>query len=156
MIYNETQKFSAKWIKLVLFTILGGLLLILIFALKNEIHNALLIMSSGILLIVALLFLFSKATLKTSFSETEIKYSFFPFTFKEHTLPLSDIKKVTLKNIDPVGDFGGYGLRLKKNTVAYILSSKIIEILLNNNKTLILSVADTEKIQLFIDTYTKK
>lgn len=151
MKFSETQKFNIPWVKWLLIVILTGLICLFIYTIVSKTPFGPLIIGSGIILILLILLLLTKSNFRTIYTDECISYQFYPFNLKYKEIKVIDIKTLYQKTIDPIGEFGGYGIRFKKNTKAYILSNKTIYIELKNSKTIVLSIADNEKIQNYIN-----
>lgn len=73
---------------------------------------------------VFLLLYFIKLELK--FTETDFRYSFFPFIIKERIIPYSDVQSMSAMKINPIMEFGGWGLRRGKLGKAYTTEGNLI------------------------------
>ncbi len=80
--------------------------------------------------------------------QDRISLSMFPF-FGTRVMPFADVKSVTVKPLNPVFDYGGWGYRIVpfQNTTAYIMQGEAaVEIVLKNgDKTIAASLKDPEQ-----------
>ncbi len=70
--------------------------------------NEFILTLSGILVSVAFIFFFK---LTTRIDEKGIHYQFFPFHFKLKKIAWSEITSATVRTYDPIGEYGGWGLK---------------------------------------------
>lgn len=75
-------------------------------------------------ILVFLLLYFIK--LEWKFTESEFRYRFFPFIIKEKIIPYSDIQSMSVMKINPLFEFGGWGLRRGKLGKAYTTDGNLI------------------------------
>jgi hypothetical protein len=93
----------------------------------------------SILFLILLFIIFKVFRLDTKYNNNGISYRFFPWHFKDKVIKWTDIESVTFKSIRPLRDFGGYGIRFRYNTWAYIVKgNQAIEIKCKNKAHLIL------------------
>lgn len=144
---RETQHFKLAFVNVILVILFVGLSALLIYAVSQHIPNAPWIIGGGLLLVLLLYLFFAYATLYTEFTETHIAYRFSPFQSRNSVIEIGDISGVTVDSIDPIGEFGGYGIRKKSGTIAYILSPKTVTITRRNGHKIVLSIKDEEKLR---------
>ena len=147
---NEIQKFKFNWLKWLTGILILGLIILFIIGIVLQIPNAPLIAVCGIIFVSIIFISINFSVLKTEYNEKEILYKFFPFSVNQKRINLSEIKSVSFKTIDPVGEFGGYGIRFKSNISAYIVSPNVIYIECRNNKIVVLSVSNVHEIEKYI------
>ena len=75
-------------------------------------------------ILVFLLLFFIK--LEWKFTESDFRYRFFPFIIKERIIPYSDIQAISVMKINPLFEFGGWGLRRGKLGKAYTTDGNLI------------------------------
>jgi hypothetical protein len=64
--------------------------------------------------------------LEWKFTESEFRYRFSPFIIKERIIPYSDIQTMSVMKINPLFEFGGWGLRRGKLGKAYTTDGNLI------------------------------
>ncbi|MBK8855484.1 MAG: hypothetical protein IPN10_15650 [Saprospiraceae bacterium] len=102
----------------------------------------------SVLFLILMFIVFKIFRLDTKFNKEGILYRFFPWHLKEKMIKWNDIESITFKNIKPFRDFGGYGIRFRYNTWAYIMKGdQAIEIKCKNQVNLILlGILNKEKV----------
>ena len=60
------------------------------------------------------------------FNSTTFSYKMRPFHFKWQQIPLNEIQKIEVLKINPLLEFGGWGLRFGKLGKAYTIEGKLI------------------------------
>ena len=64
--------------------------------------------------------------LEWKFTESDFRYRFFPFIIKERIIQYSDIQNMSVMKINPLLEFGGWGLRRGKLGKAYTTDGNLI------------------------------
>lgn len=64
--------------------------------------------------------------LEWKFTESDFRYRFFPFIIKEKIIPYSNIQTMSVMKINPLFEFGGWGLRRGKLGKAYTTDGNLI------------------------------
>ena len=75
-------------------------------------------------ILVFLLLFFIK--LEWEFTESDFRYRFVPFIIKERIIQYSDIQNMSVMKINPLFEFGGWGLRRGKLGKAYTTDGNLI------------------------------
>ena len=157
-VFNEEQQFRQLW----LMVLLGFSLLVPVGLIINEYikdntsmtNNEFLGSLIGIIASVLLIFIFK---LSTRIDEKGIHYQFFPFHFSMKTLLWSEITKAEVRTYDPIGEYGGWGLRYsfnKKKGNAVNVSGDIgIQLTLKNGKKLLIGTQKKEAVSRVLKTY---
>ncbi|MDB2571325.1 hypothetical protein N9X82_02500 [Polaribacter sp.] len=160
-VFNEEQQFRQLW----LMVLLGFSLLVPVGLIINEYiidntsmtNNEFLGSLIGIIASVLLIFIFK---LSTRIDEKGIHYQFFPFHFSMKTLLWSEITKAEVRTYDPIGEYGGWGLRYsfnKKKGNAVNVSGDIgIQLTLKNGKKLLIGTQKKEAVSRVLKTYNLK
>ena len=64
--------------------------------------------------------------LEWKFTESDFRYRFFPFIIKERIIQYSDIQNMSVMKINPLLEFGGWGLRRGQLGKAYTTDGNLI------------------------------
>ena len=86
----------------------------------------------------AVLILLNRIKLTWGFTETGFYFTYFPFVIRKRLITFDEIKNVSIEKINPIRDFGGWGLRFSKTWgKAYTTSGNyVLRITLTNGKIL--------------------
>ena len=111
----------------------------------------------GILISALFIFTFK---LTTRIDEKGIHYQFFPFHFKLKLISWSQISKAYVRTYDPIGEYGGWGLKggwSKSKGKAINISGDIgIQLELKNGKKLLIGTQKKENATNVITNYKSK
>lgn len=157
-VFKEEQRFRQVWLMVLLgFSLLVPVGLIIKEYIKDNTSmttNEFLGSLIGIIASVLLIFIFK---LSTRIDEKGIHYQFFPFHFSMKTLLWSEITKAEIRTYDPIGEYGGWGLRYsfnKKKGNAMNVSGDIgIQLTLKNGKKLLIGTQKKEAVSSVLKTY---
>ena len=157
-VFSEEQRFRQVWLMVLLgFSLLVPVGLIINEYIKDNTSmttNEFLGSLIGIIASVLLIFIFK---LSTRIDEKGIHYQFFPFHFSMKTLLWSEITKAEVRTYDPIGEYGGWGLRYsfnKKKGNAVNVSGDIgIQLTLKNGKKLLIGTQKKEAVSRVLKTY---
>ena len=157
-VFKEEQRFRQVWLMVLLgFSLLVPVGLIIKEYIKDNTSmttNEFLGSLIGIIASVLLIFIFK---LSTRIDEKGIHYQFFPFHFSMKTLLWSEITKAEVRTYDPIGEYGGWGLRYsfnKKKGNAMNVSGDIgIQLTLKNGKKLLIGTQKKEAVSSVLKTY---
>ena len=157
-VFKEEQRFRQVWLMVLLgFSLLVPVGLIINEYIKDNTSmttNEFLGSLIGIIASVLLIFIFK---LSTRIDEKGIHYQFFPFHFSMKTLLWSEITKAEIRTYDPIGEYGGWGLRYsfnKKKGNAVNVSGDIgIQLTLKNGKKLLIGNQKKEAVSSVLKTY---
>ena len=104
-----------------------------------------------IILAIVGLFIFS-IKLKITIDPKGITYQYPPFRNKPTTLPWENIETVELLKINPLKEFGGWGLRYGKLGAAYTTRGKhILHIKMRKGKSINLTIVDYNALLKFAE-----
>ena len=160
-VFREEQRFTQLWF----LTIMGISILVPIGILINEYNkqDSDLSLSSMLLIILFLLicivpiFFFK---LKTRIDEIGIHYQFFPFQLKFRTIKWLEISNAYVRTYDPIGEFGGWGLKggwsSKKGKAINVSGDIGMQLELTNGKKLLIGTNKKEDANLILKTYKNK
>lgn len=152
--FQETQRFNQWWLKAILIIIMV-VTIIPLFLVKQQtnVGSADIIAASvGLIIVLAVsVFIFS-LQLKTSINSRGIAYQFKPFQKK--TIPWKEIKKCYVRTYSPLKEYGGWGIRWGLNGRALnVKGNKGIQIVLKNNKNILLGTQKENEAKNVIETY---
>ena len=100
-------------------------------------------------ILVFLLLFFIK--LEWEFTESDFRYRFFPFIIKERIIQYSDIQNMSVMKINPLLEFGGWGLRRGQLGKAYTTDGNlIIHIELKSGQKLNFTVKNNVEVERII------
>ena len=89
--------------------------------------------------------------LEWKFTESDFRYRFFPFIIKERIIQYSDIQNMSVMKINPLLEFGGWGLRRGKLGKAYTTDGNlIIHIELKSGQKLNFTVKNNVEVERII------
>lgn len=160
-VFKEEQRFTQLWF----LTIMGISILVPIGILINDYNkqDSDLSLSSMLLIILFLLicivpiFFFK---LKTRIDEIGIHYQFFPFQLIFRTIKWLEISNAYVRTYDPIGEFGGWGLKggwsSKKGKAINVSGDIGIQLELTNGKKLLIGTNKKEDAITILKTYTNK
>jgi hypothetical protein len=164
--FTETQKFRQTWIWLIL-SFLAILMIGLLgygfykqIVLREKFGNhpmsdgGLIIAFVSVIILFVLMFsLFVFAKLTTEINDKGVRYKFFPFHLRFHTISWDLIDHYQVITYRPIKDYGGWGFRYFKNKKAYNVSgNEGLQLILKNGKKLLLG---TQKGRELVDFLNK-
>ena len=162
-VFKEEQRFTQTWlIVLLTLSIMIPIAIIVQEYLKKNTKmttNEFGLSLAGILVTVLFIFLFK---LSTRIDEKGIHYQFFPFHFSLKTITWSEIKTAKVRNYNPIGEFGGWGIKggslwKKSKGKAISISGDIgIQIVLKNDKKLLIGTQREGDAKRVLGTYQNK
>ena len=157
-VFKEEQRFRQVWLMVLLgFSLLVPVSLIINEYIKDNTSmttNEFLGSLIGIIASVLLIFIFK---LSTRIDEKGIHYQFFPFHFSMKTLLWSEITKAEVRTYDPIGEYGGWGLRYsfneKKGNAVNVSGDIGIQLTLKNGKKLLIGTQKKEAVSRVLKAY---
>lgn len=121
--YTEYQWFMKNIIVKIVLVIITLVYIPIVYALITKATS----LTVGISIIVSILvlqLLFLFCHLKVSYYTDSICYRFFPFQWKTRSIAKADMVQVVIGPYDPVGEYGGWGIRMGKKGMAYTVSGR--------------------------------
>lgn len=160
-VFKEEQRFTQLWlIILMAASIIVPIALFIQEYLKegSTISNLDLLLFLSLMIGSALLIFIFKLT--TRIDEKGIHYQFFPFHLKLKLIAWQDITNAYIRNYDPIGDYGGWGLKggwSKSKGKAINVSGDIgIQLELKTGKKLLIGTNKKEEATQVLLTYKTK
>ena len=153
--FYEIQRFRQWWLWLIILFVVG-------FSFYNLIENAAyfstseLIITSSVSVFIFLLFFFTK--LETKIDELGIRVRLFPFHLQFKYFPWKNIQKAYIREYSPIGEYGGWGLRLGLfgKGKAYNTSGNIgLQIIFKDGKKLLIGTQKSSEIKNFLEKNNK-
>lgn len=118
MVFKEKQSFWSWWMVI--------LIVFLLLATLNYEWNDIkdgnfkeLSVNPGFWIIAVIIIIFSFIKLKTTINSEGIMIHFFPFLLKSKFIPWSEVAQVSVKDYNPIYDYGGWGYRIGRKGKAY-------------------------------------
>jgi hypothetical protein len=162
-VFKEQQRFTQTW----LIVLLAISVIVPIVIIINEYLDENTTMSSnefiltlgGILVSVTFIFFFQ---LKTRIDEFGIHYQFFPFHLSMKTIHWKEINTATVRTYDPIGEFGGWGLKgglfwdKSKGKCMNISGDIGIQLVFKDGKKLLIGTQKKEEATQVLKTYNTK
>jgi hypothetical protein len=94
---------------------------------------------------VALPALFASAHLRTEVRGDGIRIRFFPFHLRWRNWSYSEIESVEAREYSPLGEFGGWGIRIAPQGWAYNVSGRLgIQLVLRSGQWILIGTRDPE------------
>ena len=162
-VFKEEQQFTQLWllVLLALCLIVPVTLIIKEYTQQNSTMSSteFIFVLLGIVTSFAFIFIFK---LTTRIDEYGIHYQFFPFHFSLKKIAWSEINKAYIRTYDPIGEYGGWGLKggllwNKKRGTAVNISGDIgIQLELKNDKKLLIGTKKEQEAKRVLETYQYK
>jgi hypothetical protein len=162
-IFKEEQRFTQTWLKVLLaISIVVPVITVVTKYLEENSQmttNEFVLTLLGISISIAFIFFFK---LKTRIDEVGIQYQFSPFHLKMKIIQWKDIKKVHVRNYDPIGEYGGWGLKggffwnKEKGKCVNISGDIGIQVEFKNGKKLLIGTQKKEAATSVLKTYQNK
>lgn len=159
ILFREEQRFRQKWLwALILPSLLLPLGIILYTTIRQyttgipvgnhhtSIEND--ILGFTIVLIVegGVLWLLYAARLITELRTVGLYVQFFPFHFRFHKIELNEVQSFTARKYNPIGEYGGWGIRYGVKGKAYNVSGNYgVEFQYRNGKHLLIGSQKSEE-----------
>ncbi|MFC7346981.1 hypothetical protein ACFQO9_09670 [Chryseobacterium zhengzhouense] len=148
--FYEKQSFRQWWLWLILIFVLG--FTIYNFVDNNESFSAgEMIASFAVTAIIFILFFIIK--LETKIDELGVRVRLFPFHLQFKYFPWKTIRKAYIREYSPIGEYGGWGLRLGLfgKGKAYNVSGNMgLQLVFNDNKKLLIGTQKSQEMRKFL------
>ena len=151
-LFSEKQRFKQIWLWLLVLALNG----FFIFALIKQVvfgqtfgakpmSNTGLFIAVGITLLVAILFF--SLRLETNIRKDGVYVRFFPIQRKFKYLPWNTIARSFVRQYNPLGEYGGWGMRgLGKNKALNISGNKGLQLVLEDGSKLLIGTSKPEEL----------
>lgn len=162
-VFKEEQRFTQLWlIVVIVFSSLVPIFVVIKEYVNNENSfsiGTLLLIVAMILLPLGIIFLFK---LTTRIDEQGIQYQFFPFHLSFRKIGWNEISKAYVRTYDPIGEFGGWGIKFglfgnkARGTAVNISGDLGIQLILKNGKKLLIGTQKESEAKSVLETYKKE
>ena len=149
-VFYEKQSFRQWWLWLIIIFLIG-ITIFNYFENSEEFATSEIAISSGVFLLIFLLFFLIK--LETKIDELGIRVRLFPFHLQFKYYPWKTIEQAYIREYSPITEYGGWGLRqgLFGKGKAYNISGNIgLQIVFTNRKKLLIGTQKSEEIRTFL------
>ncbi len=153
LLFSERQYFSRWWVLLMLPAPIITTVMQFIPSTKEEDALLALIIIWGLCGSIAAMFMWSH--LDTEITEDEIRLKYPPFINKPKVIPYSEIKTIQVRKYDPLGEYGGWGLRYgwtnsKKNRAYNIKGDIGLQLELNDGMRILIGTQKPDELRNLI------
>jgi len=149
-VFYEKQRFRQWWLWLIIIFLLG--FTIYSFIADNEsFSTSEMIASFAVTAIIFILFFIIK--LETKIDELGIRVRLFPFHLQFKYFPWKNIQKVYIREYSPIGEYGGWGLRIVSfgKGKAYNISGNFgLQIVFKDGKKLLIGTQKAVEMKKFL------
>lgn len=170
--FKEEQKFDQVWFRLIIF--LSWVPLVVIFGIG--LYQQLILKrpwgnnptsDTGLILVTIFVFLIMIATtlliflmrLVTEVTDAGLRYRFPPLINKPRLIPKSDIAEYSIRKYNPIGEYGGWGIKgsFMGRGKAYNVKGNIgLQLRLQNNKRILFGTQRSAALQAAMDKLMKE
>lgn len=149
ILFEERQKFRQWW----LWAILVAVSIITVwpmYLIDKDLALPIILPVIGIT--TTLLILFYVMQLKTMVKKDGIYYQFFPIHFRYKQVKWDDLKSFEVRKYNPLGEYGGWGIRFGMNGKAYNVSGDMgLQLEFKNGKKLLLGTQKAGELSQVLD-----
>ena len=157
-VFKETQRFTQTWLLLLIAVSLIVPIAILVKAYNDGQMSLESLLWTGVMILAssAIIFIFK---LTTRIDEKGIHYKFSPIHFSLKTIRWNTINKAYVRTYDPIGEYGGWGLKggwlwnKSKGTAINISGDIGIQLELNDGTKLLIGTQKKEQAIQVLQTY---
>lgn len=157
-VFKETQRFTQTWLLLLIAVSLIVPIAILVKTYNDGQMSLESLLLTGVMILAssAIIFIFK---LTTRIDEIGIHYKFSPIHFSFKTIRWNSINKAYVRTYDPIGEYGGWGLKggwlwnKSKGTAINISGDIGIQLELNNGTKLLIGTQKKEQAIQVLQTY---
>lgn len=154
-IFIEEQRFSQKWLWILLFAALIGMSLAFIQD-YNTSSQFIASMAVGYTVLLLVMLLIWSLKLKTRIDEMGIHVTFWPIIRKEKIYQWNDIESAEVIQYSPLKDYGGWGYRYSlgsKGTAMNVKGNMGIKLHFKSGRPLLIGTQKTEEAKRLIQQY---
>ena len=161
-VFNELQRFDQWWFRGILLfafvSLVGALVMAFPETNSDEVVFWVLI-SVGVLAMSTMILIAFFMQLETKIDEQGIHYAFKPFHRSFRHILWYDIRECYVRKYSPIGEYGGWGYRVtlgKKGKALNVKGNLGIQVVLKNDKRLLLGTQKEDEAKRVVATYAHK
>jgi hypothetical protein len=156
-LFYEKQKFNQKWLWAIIILVnTAGLYAIYKEYQKDNFEFAFFVVHCIFIAIFMLFFYFMN--LETTVTKEAIAIKYFPFHLKKRTYSFAEIQHLEVIKYNPIGDYGGWGVRLSRNGKAFNVRGDFgLKLYFANRKPLLIGTQKPDELKKILEPlYTIK
>jgi hypothetical protein len=150
--FYEEQKFTQKWLLAILYSVwvmVVGAALLLFIGKKTGIWAPIQLVLCATVFVVG----FKSLRLQSKITGDAITYRFFPLQRRFRVIQKSEILHLEVITYKPLSDYGGWGIRIGRNGMAYnVKGDKGVLIRLASQKNILIGTSKPEEMASFLRT----
>jgi len=162
-VFKETQQFRQAW----LWILLIGINALFIVGTIRQVYlgkpfgdnpSSNFELVSLTIIAICILFLFIFMRLETTIDEIGIHYRFYPFHRKMRTIEWNRISKAYTRKYNPIGEYGGWGIRFGifgSGNALNISGNKGLQLTYDNNRKLLLGTQKLNELETILQQLGK-
>ena len=150
-LFYEKQKFNQKWLWTII--ILANTAGIYAFYQEYQKGNFVVEFFMGYCIFTAtFILLFYFMSLETTVTKEAIAINFFPFHLKKRTYSFAEIQHLEVIKYNPIGDYGGWGVRLSRNGKAFNVRGDYgLKLYFANRKPLLIGTQKPDELKKILE-----
>jgi hypothetical protein len=148
--FYEKQKFTQTAVQIILYTVWAGFLVLSIFLFASS-EIGLLPAFLLFAFVSVFVLVFKSQKLETRISADAICYRFFPLQWRFRVIRKQDIEEMRIVSFDPLGDYGGWGIRIGRKGIAYTVKGTMgLSIRMIKKKAILIGTSRPGQLSLFL------
>ncbi len=155
--FKETQRFRQWWLWLLMVISVLPIpaMWVVEYTKGNELDLWELILVSVLPVLVLLLFFAMKLT--TRIDSTGVHYRFIPFHFKERTVAWDVIESAQIRKYNPIGEYGGWGLKygFKHGKAINVSGNMGLQLVLKDGKKVLIGTQKAGEVEMVLKDLRK-
>lgn len=148
--YYEEQKFTQKWIFFIQYFLALVFLGVSLAMILTKQASPVIGILPFVILCVAILF-FKVLKLQTKITNEGIYYRFSPVQRKYRVIKKSAIAGIRIKTYDPIGEYGGWGIRFGREGKAFTVKGNQGIFITANNKHIMIGTCRPAEAEQFLE-----
>jgi hypothetical protein len=150
-LFYEKQKFNQKWLwSIIILVNSAGLYAIYQEYQKDNFPIGFMI--GHCIFTATFILLFYFMNLETTITKEAIAIQYFPFHLKKRIYPLTEIQHLEVIKYSPIGDYGGWGIRLSRNGKAFNVRGDYgLKLFFANRKPLLIGTQKPDELKKILE-----